>query len=146
MKPRFLAGTSTRFLIGWTISEDSICGVQQKTGCICAAQAIFAKARKLSKQTSELRADLEAFESKLDAEAAEVAEEEQAAAAAARSHAANLGSAESVDAAEPMDAGADAAGRMDADASVEDAGSAVQLGDVGRGISCPSRHQPHSLA
>ena len=100
------------------------------------AQAIFAKARKLPKQTPELKADLEAFESKLDAEAAEVAEED-AAAAAARSHAAGTGHAESVDAAVPMDAAVDAAGRTDAEARVEDADSAVELGEVGRGISSP---------
>ena len=46
-------------------------------------QAIFAKARKLPKQSPELRADLEAFEARLDADAAEVAEEEAAATAAA---------------------------------------------------------------
>ena len=47
-----------------------------------AAQAICAKARKLSKQSAELKDDLEAFEARLDADAAEVAEEHAAARAA----------------------------------------------------------------
>ena len=50
-------------------------------------QAIFAKARKLPKQSPELKADLEAFEARLDADAAEVAEEEAASAAAAAAQA-----------------------------------------------------------
>ena len=45
-------------------------------------KAICAKARKLPKQTAELKDDLEAFEAKLDADAAEVAEEHAAARAA----------------------------------------------------------------
>ena len=45
-------------------------------------KAICAKARKLPKQTAELKDDLEAFEAKLDADAAEVAEENAAARAA----------------------------------------------------------------
>ena len=45
-------------------------------------QAICAKARKLSKQSAELKDDLEAFEARLDADAAEVAEEHAAARAA----------------------------------------------------------------
>ena len=45
-------------------------------------QAICAKARKLSKQNAELKDDLEAFEARLDADAAEVAEEHAAARAA----------------------------------------------------------------
>lgn len=43
-----------------------------------AAQAIFAKARKMAKQSAELKDDLEAFEARLDADAAEVAEEHAA--------------------------------------------------------------------
>ena len=50
---------------------------------LCAAvKAICAKARKLPKQTAELKSDLEAFEAKLDSDAAEVAEEHAAARAA----------------------------------------------------------------
>ena len=50
---------------------------------MCAGvQGICAKARKLPKQTPELKDDLEAFEAKLDADAAEVAEEDAAARAA----------------------------------------------------------------
>jgi hypothetical protein len=43
---------------------------------------MFVKARKLPKQTPDLKADLEAFEAKLEADAAEAVEEEAAAAAA----------------------------------------------------------------
>ena len=47
-----------------------------------AMQGICAKARKLPKQSAELKDDLEAFEARLDADAAEVAEEHEAARAA----------------------------------------------------------------
>ena len=47
-----------------------------------AMQGICAKARKLPKQSAELKDDLEAFETRLDADAAEVAEEHEAARAA----------------------------------------------------------------
>lgn len=47
-----------------------------------AMQGICAKARKLPKQSVELKDDLEAFEARLDADAAEVAEEHEAARAA----------------------------------------------------------------
>lgn len=124
--------------------HESLCGLQEMTGCICVAQAIFAKARKLQKQTPELKADLEAFESKLDAEAAEVVEEE-AAATAARSHAVGGRPAESVDATEPMDA-MDSAERMDAEARVEDTGSAAQPGEVGAPEGQAARHEDSSQA
>ena len=47
-----------------------------------AAQALCAKARKMAKQSAELKDDLEAFEARLDADAVEVAEEHAAARAA----------------------------------------------------------------
>lgn len=47
-----------------------------------AMQGICAKARKLPKQSAELKDDLEAFEARLDADAAEVVEEHEAARAA----------------------------------------------------------------
>jgi len=49
---------------------------------IYLAQAICTKARKLPKQTAELKDDLDAFEAKLANDAAEVAEEHAAARAA----------------------------------------------------------------
>ncbi|CAL8472231.1 g11773 [Coccomyxa elongata] len=120
---------------------------RQSLGCeeiLDTFKAIFAKARKLQKQTPELKADLEAFESKLDAEAAEVAEEE-AVAAAARSHAADGRPAESVDATKPIDT-ADSGGRMDAEARVEDTGSAAELGEVGAAEGHAARHEDWSQA